>query len=60
VAVQNGVRALFLAQGVAMPNGASAWTEAGFAAMTAHARPLCDCGVEELWRAGRGGGNRLR
>jgi len=50
VAVQNGLRALFLAQGVAMPTGASAWTEAGFAALAAQARPLSECGLEELWR----------
>jgi transposase len=50
VAVQNGLRALFLAQGVSMPTGASAWTEAGFAALAGYARPLEECVVEELWR----------
>jgi transposase len=50
VSVQNGLRALFLAQGEAMPTGASAWTEAGFAELTAQARPLSECSVEELWR----------
>ncbi len=50
VAVQNSVRALFLAQGVSMPKGASAWTEAGFAEMQSQVKPLAECGLEELWR----------
>jgi len=50
VAVQNGIRALFLAQGVSMLKGASAWTEAGFAEIESHVKALSECGLDELWR----------
>ena len=51
VSVQNGLRALFLAQGMAMPTGASAWTEAGLAELTAQAQPLGES-REVLWQSG--------
>jgi hypothetical protein len=33
-----------------MPVGHRAWTGAGLAGIAAHARPLADCGPEQLWR----------
>jgi transposase len=50
VACQNRIRALFAAQGLATPRGHRAWTEAGLSAIGTHARPLADCGADELWR----------
>jgi transposase len=50
VACQNRIRALFAAQGLATPRGHRAWTEAGLSAIGAHAKPLGECGSEELWR----------
>ena len=48
VAVQNRIRALFVAQGLPAPRGAKAWTELGLAGIATHAKPLADCGPEEL------------
>jgi transposase len=50
VAVQNRIRALFVAQGLPAPRGARAWSATGLAGIAAHARPLAECGPEELWR----------
>jgi transposase len=50
VAVQNRIRALFVAQGLPAPRGARAWAAAGLAGMASWARPLGDCAADELWR----------
>lgn len=50
VAVQNRIRALFVAQGLPAPRGAKAWTEIGLAGITLQAKPLADCPPDELWR----------
>jgi transposase len=50
VAAQNRVRALFVGQGLAAPRGARAWAAAGLAGIAAHAKPLAECGADELWR----------
>ncbi len=50
VAVQNRVRALLVGQGLAAPRGAKAWTELGLRGIGQHARPLAECGPDELWR----------
>ena len=50
VAVQNRLRALLVGQGRTSPVGARAWTAVGLAAFAALARPLAECGSEELWR----------
>jgi transposase len=50
VAVQNRMRALFVAQGLPAPRGAKAWAAAGLAGMASWAKPLGECGPEELWR----------
>src|SRR5688572_27539720 len=49
-AVQNRIRALFVAQGLPAPRGARAWSETGLAGLAAQAKPLAQCGPEELWR----------
>src|SRR5262249_60519040 len=50
VAVQNRIRALFVAQGLPAPRGAKAWAAAGLAGLASWARPLGDCAADELWR----------
>jgi len=50
VAVQNRIRALFVAQGLPAPRGARAWTETGLAGMATQAKSLAECGPDELWR----------
>jgi transposase len=50
VAVQNRIRALFVAQGLPAPRGARAWTETGLAGIATQAKPLGECGPDELWR----------
>jgi transposase len=50
VAVQNRIRALFVAQGLPAPRGAKAWAAAGLAGMAAWAKPLAECAAAELWR----------
>jgi transposase len=50
VAVQNRIRALFVAQGLPAPRGAKAWAAAGLAGIASWAKPLGDCGPDELWR----------
>ena len=53
-AVQNAIRALCQSQGLLLPPGHRAWTEAGRAAIAELARPLADCGADELWRGALG------
>jgi len=50
VAVQNRLRALLVGQGLPAPRGHRAWTELGLQGIAQHARPLTDCGPDELWR----------
>ena len=50
VAVQNRIRALFVAQGLPAPRGAKAWSEIGLAGIGLQAKPLAECGPDELWR----------
>lgn len=50
VALQNRIRALLVAQGLAAPVGVRAWSEVGLAGIAAHARPIAECGPRELWR----------
>jgi transposase len=50
IAVQNRIRALFVAQGLPAPRGAKAWAASGLAGMTTWAKPLADCATDELWR----------
>jgi len=50
VAVQNRIRALFVAQGLPAPRGAKAWSAIGLAGIALQAKPLADCSPQELWR----------
>lgn len=50
VALQNRIRAVLVGQGLPAPRGHRAWTEAGLHEIACHARPLDECGVDELWR----------
>jgi transposase len=50
IAVQNRIRAIFVAQGLPAPRGAKAWSETGLAGIALQAKPLGDCGPDELWR----------
>jgi len=50
IAVQNRIRALFVAQGLPAPRGAKAWAGTGLAGMASWAKPLGDCAADELWR----------
>ena len=50
VAVQNRIRAIFVAQGLPAPRGAKAWGATGLAGMTLQAKPIAACGPDELWR----------
>jgi transposase len=50
VAVQNRIRALLVGQGLAAPRGHRAWTALGLEGIGRLARPLADCGGDELWR----------
>jgi transposase len=50
VALQNRTRSVFVGQGLAAPHGAKAWTRVGLAGMAQHARPLAECGPDQLWR----------
>ena len=50
IAVQNRIRALFVAQGLPAPRGAKAWAATGLAGMASWAKPLGECADDELWR----------
>jgi len=50
VAVQNRLRAILVGQGLAAPRGAKAWTALGLEGIAQLAKPLADCGADELWR----------
>jgi transposase len=50
IAVQNRIRALFVAQGLPAPRGARAWTVTGLAGIATQAKALAECGPDELWR----------
>jgi transposase len=50
VAAQNRIRAVLVGQGLPAPRGAKAWTATGLAGIAQLARPLAECGPDELWR----------
>ena len=49
---KNAVRSIFSQQGRSheLPRGTKAWTQAGLAQLAAEARPLDECGPDDLWR----------
>jgi len=50
VAAQNRIRAVLVGQGLPAPRGARARTASGLAGIAQFARPLAECGPEDLWR----------
>ena len=50
VAAQNRIRAILVGQGLPAPRGAKAWSAAGLAGIGQYAKPLAECGQDELWR----------
>ena len=50
VAAQNRIRAILVGQGLPAPRGARAWTTTGLAGIAQLAKPLAECGPDELWR----------
>src|SRR5262245_9498019 len=50
VAVQHRLRALLVGQGLPAPRGHRAWTALGLQGIAQYAKPLADCGPDELWR----------
>jgi transposase len=50
VAAQNRIRSILVGQGLPAPSGHRAWTETGLQGIGQHAKPLADCGADELWR----------
>src|SRR6516225_5654375 len=50
VAVQNRIRALFVGQGLPAPRGYRSWSSIGLEGLDLQAKPLAECGPEELWR----------
>jgi len=49
-AVQNRLRSILVGQGLTAPRGAKAWSEPGLQGIGQFARPLAECGPEDLWR----------
>jgi transposase len=50
VSAQNRLRAILVGQGLPAPRGARAWTVTGLQGIARHAKPLAECGPDELWR----------
>jgi transposase len=50
VALQNRIRSLLVGQGLPAPRGHRAWTAVGLQGIAQLAKPLADCGDDELWR----------
>ena len=50
VAAQNRIRSILVGQGLPAPRGAKAWTASGLAGIGQFAKPLAECGPDELWR----------
>lgn len=49
VAVQNRIRCVLVGQGLPAPRAAKAWTKLGIEGIAQFARPLAECGLDELW-----------
>ncbi len=48
VAVQNGIQALFQAQGISLPRGTTVWTKAGHEMLRSECRDLTECSTREF------------
>lgn len=49
-AIKNTIRALLDVQGLQMPGGVRAWGAEGLTRLRELARPVAECGADELWR----------
>jgi transposase len=47
---KNHIRDLLLSEGQILPRGGKSWTQLGVAHLEALAKPLNECGLDELWR----------
>ena len=47
---RNAIRSIYLQQGLSLARGNKQWTRAGIAQLTADARPIQDCAIDDLWR----------
>jgi len=47
---RNAIRSIFSQQGLPLAPGGKQWTRAGLEQLRQHARPLAECGPEDLWR----------
>ncbi len=47
---RNAIRSIFSQQGLTLAKGGKQWTIGGLAELKAHARPLAECDLENLWR----------
>lgn len=48
--MKNHIRAIYERQGLGLPSGKKAWTDAAMAQWSKDARPLPEVGAEDLWR----------
>jgi transposase len=48
--IKNTIRSLLDAQGLSMPSRSRGWTKASVDELKTLARPLAECGVDDLWR----------
>lgn len=49
-AVRNAIHSILVAQGMAMPGRRTSWSDDSMSKLRVLARPLSECGIEELWR----------
>jgi transposase len=47
---RNAIRSIYLQQGLSLARGNKQWTKAGIAQLSADARPIQDCAIDDLWR----------
>ena len=47
---RNTIRSIYLQQGLSLARGNKQWTKAGIAQLSADARPIQDCTIDDLWR----------
>src|SRR5438552_2564233 len=49
-AIMNQVRSIYSQQGLSLPSRGKAWTKAGVKQISADARPIESCAIDDLWR----------
>ena len=48
--IKNGIRAIFVNRGTQISSGSTTWSLTGRSFLLENAKPLAQCGVDELWR----------